>query len=55
MAKNKKGKDVAEYPKLIKVAGSDKKVRVMDEKEEASIATKSKAKPSEPKPATWGN
>jgi hypothetical protein len=33
MAKDKKGKDLVEYPKLIMVSG--KKVRVMNAKEEA--------------------
>lgn len=45
MAKNKKGIDKKEYPKLIKVG--DKKVRVLNEDEEKKYTKKQPV-------ATWG-
>jgi len=45
MAKNKKGIDKKEYPKLIKVG--DKKVRVLNEDEEKKYTKKQPA-------AAWG-
>jgi len=49
MAKDKKGKDLVEYPKLIRVNG--KKVRVMNAKEEAEYTKPEKV---EKKDAAWG-
>lgn len=51
MAKNKKGLDKKEYPKLIKVEG--KKVLVNNEAEEAKYFPVKEAK-AEKKAAAWG-
>ncbi len=52
MAKNNKGIEKKEYPKLIKVG--DKKVRVTSPQEEAQYDNVQKAK-DEKKPGGWGN
>lgn len=54
MAKNKKGADKVEYPKLIRVEGKKEKVRVMNADEEAKY-TKPAKKEEEKKPAGWGS
>ena len=43
MAKNRKGNDKAEYPKLIKVEGKKGKVRVLSAEEEAKLGKPAKA------------
>ena len=48
MATTKKGADIQEYPKLIRVKGA--KVRVMNKEEEAKYTQKSEVK----KDAAWG-
>ena len=47
MAKNKKGIEKKEYPKLVKVG--DKKVRVLSEEDEAKLS----AKPEKKAPTGW--
>ena len=51
MAKNKKGNDRAEYPKLIRVEGKLGKVRVMNAEEEAKYT---QPKVDSKKAASWG-
>jgi len=53
MAKNKKGNDKAEYPKLIRVEGKLGKVRVMNAEEEAKY-TKQPEPKEDKKAAGWG-